>query len=162
MNDTNIEESAHTKTPLKSNENRPPRDYSQSGFFALQRGLKGVGAGWLADAGELAAPLRAWRAEVKAALGGESISPQREAILDAVLMDVVLLASVDAFIATMPSPVNKSRRALFPIITERSRLADALTKRLQALGLNREQEIALDVRSYLEEHYGGTDDVAAA
>ena len=58
-----------------------------------------------------------------AALGGDAISPQRRAILDAVVVDYLLLCSVDAFIATMPSPINKSKRQLFPIITERARLA---------------------------------------
>ena len=72
-----------------------------------------------------------------AALGGDAISPQRKAIVDALVVDYLLLCSVDAFIATMPSPINKSKRQLFPIITERARLADALTKRLQVLGLER-------------------------
>ncbi len=65
------------ETPLKSTENRRPRDYTKSGLFALQRGLQGVGLAWLADTGELAKPLQAWRAETREALGGDSISPQR-------------------------------------------------------------------------------------
>ncbi len=58
--------------------------------------------------------------------------------------------------------MNKSRRALFPIIQERARLADALTKRLQALGLDRVEKSALDLKTYLDTHYGSTDDASAA
>ena len=151
--------STTTKTPRKPPGNRRSRDYSRSGIFALQRGLQGVGLAWLADTGELAKPLQAWRAEMREALGGDSISPQREAILDAVTMDVLLLSSVDAYIASMPSPVNKSKRSLFPIVAERARLADALTKRLATLGLDRVEKSALDVRAYLEANYGEAEQV---
>ena len=96
---------------------------------------------------------------MREALGGDSISPQREAILDAVTMDVLLLSSVDAYIASMPSPVNKSKRSLFPIVAERARLADALTKRLATLGLDRVEKSALDVRAYLEANYGEAEQV---
>ena len=54
----------------------------------------------------------------------------------------------------MPSPINKSKRALFPIIEQRARLADALTKRLQVLGLDRVAKPAVDLNSYLKSKYG--------
>ncbi len=52
--------------------------------------------------------------------------------------------AIERYIASMPSPVNKSRRSLFPIIAERARLADALTKRLQAPAGN----FSLYIRAY--------------
>ena len=50
----------------------------------------------------------------------------------------------------MPSYVNKTKRALFPILHERTRLADSLAKRLQMLGLERRERQVPSLHEYLE------------
>ena len=49
----------------------------------------------------------------------------------------LLLEKTDAFLTTLPSPVNRGKRALFPVVVQRNQLADALLKQLQAIGLER-------------------------
>jgi hypothetical protein len=94
--------------------------------------------------------LREWRAAIVADLGGEdAISAQERAVIDAATTTYLLLSSVDRFLLEQPSIVNKSRRQLFPVVLERQRLADALVRYLDTLGLRRRVREAPDVAAYL-------------
>jgi hypothetical protein len=75
------------------------------------------------------------------ALGGpDEVSPQRAALLRVAAQTALLLEVVDAYIAApdgLGHPVNRGRRALHPVIVQRVSLADALSRQLQAIGLER-------------------------
>ena len=111
----------------------------------------GDGDVWLEELGDVAAPLKAWQDELIEALGGrDQISPQRRALVEMATREYLMLTSIDEFILSMPSYVNKTKRALFPILHERTRLADSLAKRLQMLGLERRERRVPSLHEYLE------------
>jgi hypothetical protein len=82
--------------------------------------------------------LRKWRADVIDDLGGkDAISTQQEALIDLACKSKLLLDSVDAWLMTQPSLVNKRKRSLFPVVLQRQTLADGLARYLGQLGLER-------------------------
>jgi hypothetical protein len=80
----------------------------------------------------------AWRAELVQDLGGQDqLSTQQTAILDVAVRTRLLLDSVDSWMVRQPSLIDKRKRALHPIVQQRTQLADALVRYLTALGLAR-------------------------
>lgn len=118
----------------------------------LRDALKTVGGdAWMEELGDLAAPVKAWQDELIEALGGrDHISPQRMALVEMATREYLMLNSIDRFILSMPSYVNKTKRSLFPILHERTRLADSLAKRLQLLGLERKERRVPTLHEYLD------------
>ena len=57
--------------------------------------------------------------------------------------------SVDAYVLGMPSPVNKKRRCLFAVVTQRQALVGQPQNPLRDLGLERRARDVTDLRSYL-------------
>jgi hypothetical protein len=102
------------------------------------------------DLGDTGQALRDWRDAIVADLGCEdSISAQERVVIEAASTTYLLLPSVDRFLLEQESIVNKSRRQLFPIALERQRLADALVRYLETLGLRRGVTEAPDLGRYL-------------
>jgi len=82
--------------------------------------------------------LMAWRGELVADLGGpEELSTQQLAIVDITVRTKLLLDSLDAWLLRQPSIIDKRRRQLFPVVQQRTALADALARYLGTLGLQR-------------------------
>lgn len=130
-----------------------PRPYHQSGLYTLQNALKRVepGADWTAGLGPVGEPLRAWRAELIESLGGEgAVSPQQRAIIELAVRTHLMLESVDSYLLAMPSLVNRQKRQLFAVVKERQVLADALTRYLTVLGLERRKREVPTLAEYLE------------
>jgi hypothetical protein len=147
-----------------SRPNTKGRPYQRHGLNALQTALASVaersGAVPFASLGEAGEALRAWRADIIADLGGEeSISAQERAVVDAAATTFLMLSSVDRFLLEQPSLVNRSRRELFPVVLQRQRLADALVRYLETLGLRRRTKDAPDLGRYLSERYGSDPEV---
>jgi hypothetical protein len=90
-------------------------------------------------------PSQAWRADLTRDLGG-NFSTQQAALVDIATRTKLLLESVDAWLLSRPSPVNARKRALLPIVRERTQLADSLARTLTQLGLRRVAQGAFDVR----------------
>lgn len=137
---------------------RPPknRPYQRHGLYVLKGALSAVGKdrGWLESLGDTGENLRAWRDAIIADLGGEdAISAQERVVVEAATTTYLLLSSVDRFLLEQESLVNKSRRKLFPVVLERQRLADALVRYLDTLGLGRRVREAPDLRTYLAQTY---------
>src|SRR2546428_13724588 len=57
----------------------------------------------------------------------------------------LLVDSVDAYVLSMPSPVNRQRRCLHPVVRERSALVGQLQSILRDLGLERRARDATDL-----------------
>jgi hypothetical protein len=109
----------------------------------------------VADSSELGKALGQWRMELVADLGGkDAVSSQQGVILDLAVRTKLMLDSIDAWLLTRPSLVNKSKGILFPVVTQRQALADSLAKYMGMLGLERRTKLPMDLPSYLEKKYG--------
>ncbi len=53
------------------------------------------------------------------------MSSQARAIVGLAIKTYLMLESIDRFLLEQPSPVNKSRRQLFPFVLQRQRLGTA-------------------------------------
>jgi hypothetical protein len=87
---------------------------------------------------KLGKELMRWRAELVQDLGGqEGLSTQQLALVDICMRTRLMLDSVDAWLLRQPSIIDKRKRQLFPVVQQRTALADALARHLGALGLTR-------------------------
>jgi hypothetical protein len=130
------------------------RPYQQHGLHVLTRALENVEASrrsaWLDGLGEAGEALRQWRAALVADLGGEeATSAMQRAVLDMAAKTYLFLESVDRFLLTQESLVNKSRRQLFPVVLQRQQLADALARYMGQLGLARRARELPTLASYI-------------
>lgn len=127
-----------------------PRPYRKSGAYKLKAAVKQLGSRAIDRRTKTGRALAAWRTEITADLGGpEALSAQQRAVLDEVVKLKLLLDSIDAWLLTQPSLVNKQKRSLFPVVRERQTLADALVRYLTTLGLERKAHDVTDLSTYL-------------
>ena len=115
------------------------RSYQKSGIHTLKLAVKTLGSRSLPPAKTaLGRALREWRESLIADLGGlETVSTQELAIVDMAVRTKLLADSVDAFVFSMPSPVNKRSRCLYPVVRERQAIVSQLQSLLRDLGLAR-------------------------
>lgn len=100
---------------------------------------------------KLGRELMRWRGELVADLGGaEQLSTQQLALVDISMRTKLLLDSVDAWLLRQPSIIDKRRRQLFPVVQQRTALADALARYLGTLGLARQAKNVTRLRDVLE------------
>ncbi len=133
------------------------------GLTRLKAAVRGLGGRVVDRRTTLGKALTEWRQELIGDLGGpDAISTQERAIVDLAVRTKLLLDSVDAWLLTQPSLVNKRARALLPVVRERQQLADGLSRYLQALGLERRAKPVLSLNEYLKGKYtdGGVLDAA--
>ena len=107
---------------------------------------------------------RTWQAQYLAqaemelvqALGGpDAVSPQQAAICRMAARTQLLLEQVDQYIQApdgLGHPINRGKRALFPVVVQRQGLADALLKQLAAIGLERRARPVKRLADLLAEH----------
>ena len=145
--------------------NRSPRRiYTKSGLYRLKAAVSELGSRAVDRRTTVGRALAAWRRDLIADLGGtQDLSTQRQALVDLVVREKLLLDSIDAYLLELGGGIiNRRRRALAPVVRERSQLADSLTRRLQALGLDRRVTEAPDLGRYLAQRYGAPEDSGAA
>jgi hypothetical protein len=95
--------------------------------------------------------LMRWRGELVADLGGEGqLSTQQLALVDISMRTKLLLDSIDAWLLSQPSIIDKRRRQLFPVVQQRTALADALARYLGSLGLARAAKQMPRLSDYLK------------
>jgi hypothetical protein len=110
------------------------------------RGLSGIDKRTAA-----ARALLRWRAELLTDLGGEeNISAQKMALVDLAARTRILIDHADAFLLEQPSIVNRRRKALLPIVTQRQTLCDSLARLLNQLGLERIPKPVPSLAEYIE------------
>lgn len=97
------------------------------------------------------------------ACGGEAaLSPQRLEIIDSAVRTSFLLSFVDGYLAEIgPKAINRRKKALVPLVEQRTKLADSLLRHLQAIGLERRAKPAETLAEYAqriaaEDQSGGT------
>ena len=152
-------------TPPKAS-TRSRRTYSQHGLTTLRHALSDAWEHMMSRRFKLGRVLFAWREDLVADLGGQdAISTQQVAVIDLATKTKLLLDSIDAWLLTQPSLVNKRNRSLIPVVRERQQLADALARYLGQLGLERKAKPRKSLASYVVEKYGseknGDDEKAA-
>ncbi len=91
-----------------------------------------------------------WRAELVTDLGGEeAVTTQQLAVIDLSVRTKLLLDSVDAWLLTQPSLINKRKKSLLPVVQQRQHLADSLSRYMAQLGLERRAKPALSLADYI-------------
>ena len=90
------------------------RPYTKSGIPALKRAVVTLGSRALpSKSTALGRALHEWRAALVADLGGDdAISTQQLALVELAVRTKLLVDSVDAYVLSMPSPVNRQRRGI--------------------------------------------------
>jgi hypothetical protein len=135
------------------------RTYQQHGLHTLKRRLKVSGLAGIDGRSVAARELLRWRRELEADLGGAAvISAQMAAVIDLAATSKLLLDSVDRYLLELPCLVNKKRRAVYPVVLQRQQLADALSRYMAQLGLERRPRPTLDLATYVAQRYGAASD----
>ena len=96
---------------------------------------------------------RLWRQDILADLGGEeNVSAAKAALLDASIGTFVVLHTIDAYLFGLGGGmVNKRSKKLFSVVMERMRVAETLTRQLQAIGLEKKKAPPVSLQSYVEQ-----------
>jgi hypothetical protein len=95
--------------------------------------------------------LIAWRNELLAALGGtENVAPQKLALVDMAVRTRLYIDHIDAFLMSQGSLVNRRRKAILPVLRERTQLVDSQSRLLQQIGLDRVEKNILNAERLAE------------
>ena len=106
------------------------------GLTTLKSAVRRLGVRTVDRRTTLGKQLVAWRAAIIEDLGGNPSTAQR-AVVDLAMRTKLMLDSIDAWLLSQPSLVDKRKRALLPVVKERQQLADSLARHLGQLGLER-------------------------
>jgi hypothetical protein len=83
-----------------------------------------------------------WRDDLVRDLGGEeNISTQQDAIIILAIKTELLLDSIDVWLLEQPTLIIKRKRAIIPAVQQRQVLADALSRYMGQLGLERRHKV---------------------
>src|SRR5438128_7452592 len=129
------------------------RPYTRSGIYTLKRAVQVLGSRALpTKRTALGRALAEWRSSLVADLGGaDAVTTQVMALVDLAVRTKLLVDSVGAYVLAMPSPVNRQRRCLHPVVRERQSLVVQLQSILRDLGLERRVRPVPDLAAYLAE-----------
>ena len=136
--------------PARSRQDRP-RPYLRTGLYAARRALQTFGSRALPPRSTaLGRALHEWREALLADLGGvDAVTTQQLALVEMAVRGKLLVDSVDAYVLSMPSPVNRQRRCLHPVVRERQALVGQLQSLLRDLGLDRRAKPVPELTTYL-------------
>lgn len=90
------------------------------------------------------------RAALEEHLGEDRLTEPRRLIVEQIVRRLLFLESIDAWLFSLPSLVNRRKRCVIPALREREALASALTRDLQALGLDRVEKPVETLADWLE------------
>ena len=134
-----------------------PRPNQRHNLKTLKRAVKVLGSRTLDRRTSVGRALATWKDDLVADLGGdEAVSTQQHALVELAVRSKLMLDSIDAWLLVQPSLVNKRKRALLPVVRERTQLADALARYLSALGLERRNKPERSLQDYLAERTPST------
>ena len=117
----------------------PPKgsmNHLKHGLYVARRVLMDYGKRVIDGRSSTGKALLKWRRELIADLGGD-ISTQQDAIVDLAVKSKLLLDSIDVWLLTQESLVNKRKKTLIPVVKERQAIADGLARYVAMLGLER-------------------------
>jgi hypothetical protein len=133
----------------------PTRSYQKHQLTPLIKAFKNRRMGALDRRTSLAKATAKLRSELVGDCGGtEALSVQQDKIVDEFIKRFVMLESIDAWIFTQPSLINRRTRALYPIIVQRQTIADGMIRCLDRLGLERKAKQIPSLQDYLSQNGG--------
>ncbi len=97
------------------------------GLSFAKRALTRYGSRAIDQRTHFAKELAKWRRGLVQDLGGD-VSTQQDALVDLCCKNKLLLDSVDAWLLTQKSIINKRNKCLYPVVRERQVLADSLSR----------------------------------
>ena len=116
---------------------RGPRRGPRTGLSALKARVAVRGLAAIDRRTSAARALLDWRRALVADLGGDAaVSAAQLALVEMAVRTRLYVDHVDAILMEQGSLVTRRRR-LLPLVEQRQRLADSLTRQLQTLGLER-------------------------
>ena len=121
---------------------KPVRDYQTSALYRLKRSVNKVGTTLIDRRYKVGRELAKWQADLVPDLGGESaLSTQQKMIVDLCVRSKLLIDSIDVWLLSQKTIINKRNRTLIGAVKERQGIADGLTRNLQLLGLGRQAKV---------------------
>jgi hypothetical protein len=132
---------------------RRPRPYRKHGITRLKQAVSTLGNRSIDRRTSIGRALAAWRAELLADLGGiESVTTQELALIEEAVKTKLILDSVDAWLLSQPSLINKRSRSVLPVVRDRQALVSTLRGLLGDLGLGRRTKAMPALNDYLAQH----------
>ena len=129
---------------------RPPGRPQTHGVPTMERAVKVLGARAIDQRTSVGKALAAWRFELLADLGGiESVTTQELALVEEAVKTKLILDSVDAWLLSQPSLINKRTRSVLPVVRDRQALVSTLRGLLGDLGLGRRIKATPALTEYL-------------
>lgn len=108
------------------------------GLESLKRAWKELGMRAVDKRTRAGKAMKKYRLDLIRDLGGEdAISAQQWRLIDLVIRNTMILESIDAWLLTRDTLINKRQKALLPVVMQRQVLADGLARYLTALGLEK-------------------------
>lgn len=124
-------------TPAGSSK-KPKQKRQMHGFSGLLRGRNKADRGDIDGRSAIGRAVKEWRDALATDLGGDTaLSAQQRLVLDMVTMDKMLIDSIETYLLSQKSVVNRRKKAAYPILLQLAQLKDSMTRRLIALGLER-------------------------
>jgi hypothetical protein len=126
------------------------RPYAKHGVTHLKRAVRTLGTRTIDRRTAVGKALAAWRADLLADLGGlANVTTQELALVDEAVKTKLILDSVDAWLLSQPTLINKRNRALYPVVRDRQALVASLRGLLGDLGLKRRAKNEPSLSQYL-------------
>jgi hypothetical protein len=121
--------------PLK---HKRSREYAMHGHYALKRALLQGGTKAINHRLSVIKELIEWCDNLVADLGGkDNVSVQQEALIEMTSRSKLMLNSLDNWLLSQPSLINRKKKSLIPIVLQRKVIADGLLRLLKELGIAR-------------------------
>lgn len=136
---------------MSENRRKKPRGTTtQPGYWAAKHALARFGDHVIDGRSRVAHALDEFRDELLNDLGGaEAVSQQQRVIVDLAVRTHLLVQSLDNYLLSLGSLVNRRKRALWPVVRERTTLADSLAKYMTMLGLERKSKPVKPLPEYI-------------
>jgi hypothetical protein len=120
---------------------KPRGTTTQPGYWAAKHALARFGRHVIDGRSRVAHALDEFRDALIADLGGaESVSQQQKVLVDLAVRTHLMVSSLDNYLLSLGSLVNKRKRAVWPVVRERVSLADSLARYMSMLGLEKREQ----------------------
>lgn len=105
--------------------------------------------------------IKRWQKDLANDLGGiGALTTAQRTLLELSTRTRLILEHLDAYLLTKKSLLNKRQGKLIPMVMDRMKVSDTLTRQLLALGLDRTAKVVPALASYVGEKYPVSGDPA--
>jgi len=122
------------------------------GVKALKRAINTLGNRTIDQRTTVGKALAQWRTELLHDLGGQdAVSTQELALIDEAIKTKLILDSIDSWILSQKSLINKRTRSVIPVVRDRNSLVTTLRGLLGDLGLSKRSKTVEDLTAYVKD-----------